>query len=291
MQHVSGWVSIAHDRSVYVQQWEAAMSQAIVCIVHGLGEHAGRYEPIAQELVKLGLTVYAFDQQGHGHHPGRRGSIESYSSLLNDIAAMLSWIRQRHGESRLILMGHSMGGNLVINYALRNQWNASHPEPTAIIASSPMLRAMRQPGRMFGLLARSLLFIAPNYRLQSNVIAERLMSDPVEQRRLKEDTMFHSRLSLRLAAGLVDSGRWALQNASKLSLPMLLTHGTRDVLTCPKASQEFAARAGKLCIWQQLDGHLHDPFRDLDNAEVIQSFAEFALGNHPRYGSFVTECH
>ena len=120
-----------------------------------------------------------------------------------------------------------------------------------------------------------LLLVAPNYRLHSEVKPERLMSDPVEQQALRDDELFHSQLSLRLGAGLLDSGAWALDKAHQLGVPTLLTHGTQDFLTCCKASEAFAARAGGKCQLEILEGSLHDPFRGLERKEVIKTFIEF----------------
>jgi alpha-beta hydrolase superfamily lysophospholipase len=163
-----------------------------------------------------------------------------------------------------------MGGNLVLNYALRRQ-----QLPTAAISSSPMIQAVRHPGALYRMLARMLLLVAPNYRLQSTVYPERLMSDPDEQQALRDDELFHSRLSLRLGAALIDSGAWALANAENLGLPTLLTHGTNDVLTCHQASQAFAARSHPRCQLQILEGSLHDPFRGLEREKIIRLFVNF----------------
>ncbi|MCA9132031.1 MAG: alpha/beta hydrolase, partial [Planctomycetales bacterium] len=131
------------------------------------------------------------------------------------------------------------------------------------------------PGPQFVRLARLLMKLAPNFRLRSTVIPERIMSDPEEQQAVKEDALFHSQLSLRLGAGLLDSGRWALKHADKLRTAMLLSHGTRDCLTSPAASAEFARRAGELCQLAILEGQLHDPFRDVERAAVIARHVAF----------------
>ncbi len=276
LTYQSDWVEWASGSKKYVHAWSdrlwtnGAAPIATVCIVHGLGEHGGRYANLASGLVAAGFRVLAFDQQGHGLSHEPRGCITSYDSLLDDIGSFLDWAKQAHPQP-IVLFGHSMGGNLVLNYALRRS-----QLPTGVISSSPMIEAVRNPGKLYRILARMLLVVAPNFRLQSEVIPERLMSDPAEQQALRDDDLFHSNLSLRLGAALLDSGSWALNHSNKLSVPTLLTHGTQDFLTCPKASANFAMGARGVCQLEILDGSLHDPFRGTERAEVIKKFVDFA---------------
>ncbi len=255
----------------YLHTWKPAGShKATICLIHGLGEHGGRYHPLAEYLNESGYVVHAFDQQGHGQDQGERGCIESYDSMLTDIDNFLGWARKACGDTPLILLGHSMGGNLALNYALRHDVRAD-----AVLSSSPMIRSMRAPGFLRETVARMLMTVHPNYRLTSVVRPERLMSDPVEQQLFHDDELFHSQLSLRLGAALIDSGKWAIQNAARLRIPLLLTHGTDDALTCPDASAQFANCAGSFCRYERLDGMLHDPFRDLDKHRVLECWTAF----------------
>src|SRR5690606_6672699 len=162
-----------------------------------------------------------------------RGKIRSYQSLLSDISAFVQWNRVRHPDIPTILFGHSMGGNLVINFALRES-----VRPGYVISSSPMLEKANPVSPAAIRLARWLLRFAPNLKLRSRIVVERLMSDPAEQQMLRVDELFHNQMSLRLGAGLVDSGHWALQGADRLQSPLLLSHGTSDYMTCHKASIE-----------------------------------------------------
>ena len=104
------------------------------------------------------------------------------------------------------------------------------------------------------------------------------MDDPVEIAEFNADPLFHSKLSLRLGAALIDSGRWALRHADRLSNPLLITHGTSDALTRFDASVEFARRAGALCQLEILPGALHDPFRCRDRQRVLGRYLEFLEG-------------
>ncbi|MCA9127791.1 MAG: lysophospholipase [Planctomycetales bacterium] len=270
MQFTQRWIETATG-SKYMHLWEPENPQALVCLVHGLGEHGGRYHSLGNAFAEQRILTVAFDQQGHGKSPEMRGCIGSYEALLDDIQSFTAWAQSEFGLTPTLL-GHSMGGNLVINLALRRPTSVS-----SCIASSPMIHAVRTPNRIFEAFAKILMRLAPNYRLHSEVEPAHLMSDPVEQKLLSDDELFHSQLSLRLGGALLDSGRWALANASRLSVPMLLSHGTNDSRTCPQASQMFASRAPDYCELAILQGMLHDPFRDLDRDRIIPKFVEFTM--------------
>jgi alpha-beta hydrolase superfamily lysophospholipase len=274
MQLSTEWIEIQPGNRKFFHVWAPNVPpQAVVCIVHGLGEHGGRYHRLARDFSNAGIAVVAFDQQGHGQSVERRGCIKSYDSLLADIEAAQSWARGKFPDLPVVLFGHSMGGNLVINYLLRDL-----PRPEGAISSSPMIEAANPPGWLFEQLARMLAVATPNLCLKSTVIPARLMSDPEEQLELEQDELFHSQLSLRLGVGLFDSGSWALENAQQLRHPLLLSHGTRDSLTSPAASTEFARRAGSMCQLKIFEGQLHDPFRDLERESVIAHYVSFIRG-------------
>lgn len=271
MEKTTHWSDLQLGNRKYLHRWwPIDPPWAHVGIIHGLGEHGGRYHPLAESFVAAGIAVSAFDQQGHGRSPERRGRIRSYTSLLDDIAAFLTWSKELTPEIPIVLFGHSMGGNLVINYALRD-----YPQPNRAIASSPMIRLTAPPSPTFLSAARIVSRVFPNFTLRSNVVAEHLMSDPVEQQMLRDDDLFHSQLTLRLGAGLFDSGPWAIEHADRLKTPLLITHGTRDYRTSHKASAEFAQRAGAGCQLKLLEGELHDPFRGLEREQVVATFIAF----------------
>ncbi|MEM7478877.1 MAG: lysophospholipase, partial [Planctomycetota bacterium] len=263
-----GWEQVDSQRRKFVYQWGSQQDyDATVLISHGLGEHGGRYMRLAQDFAAHGLRVVCFDQQGHGKSPEKRGCVDSYESMLDDIGAMLQWIGR---EKPTVLFGHSMGGNLVMNYTLRRNF-----QPACVIASSPMIEAVRPPARPLEFLLRCLMRLVPNRCISSHTKPEKLMSDPSEQAALRNDEVFHSSLSLRLGAALLDSGRWLLQNNPSPPVPLLLSHGSADQKTCHKASIRFAELTHENCQLEILADHMHDPFRDVDREEALEIFFRF----------------
>jgi alpha-beta hydrolase superfamily lysophospholipase len=294
------WLELPAGERRFLRTWwpkEKAPS-AIMCIVPGLGEHTGRYESLASSIAGTGAGVAAIDLQGQGLSPGWRGCVTSYEALLDEVGGLVrlarggdelqrlaaeeDWQPERRlsladwPEDRALpvcLYGHSMGGNLVLNAVLRHM-----ARPDRMIASAPMLRAVQPPSPATVRLARMLLKVLPHYRLKAPVRKEYLSHDPSEREAYGSDPLVHRCISLRLGAGLIDSGIWALDNAERLDRPCLLLHGSEDRITAPEASQEFARRAqaaGAPCELVVFPGMLHDLHRDEGREQVIERIAHW----------------
>ena len=275
--HATDWVQWPSGGRRYVHRWSLAdTSHGGICIIHGLGEHAGRYAELAGFLAGHGYLVTAHDLPGHGHDSGRRGVVPSYQALLADVGDALAWTSAAVPGSPVFLLGHSMGGNLIVNYLL----HGGQP-PLAAIASSPMFLSPREPRGLANLAARLLLRWAPNLCIGTGVRYQWLTDDPAEQALVAHDPLYHRRVSLRLGAALIDSGRWAIEHAARLPIPLLVTHGTEDRLTLPAGSAQFAQRAGERCRFELLAGHRHESFRDLERRAVWQLFLDFLESFQP----------
>ncbi len=257
--------------------------RASLAIVHGLGEHAGRYAEVASFFTSRGFQVWAYDQQGHGRDSGSRGVASSYEHLLEEVGCLLRWAVDQLPGLPCYLLGHSMGGNLAINYALRNN---SIPNavpnmvpgaiiPSAIVASSPMLRTRKEPKGLLNRLARVASTLVPNFCIPTGIKSSSLTNNTVEQEIVDRDPLYHRKVSLRLGSGLIDSGRWAIANAHLLRVPTLITHGSLDQVTMPEGSSEFAASAGAICRFELLQNHLHETFRDIGGERVLELWADF----------------
>lgn len=260
-------------RAFYCWPSERPASAASVLIVPGLGEHGGRYATCAKAFANSGFDVYAIDLVGHGLSPGKRGCIASYEGLLDEIEVALRAMLEKSPQLPIVLWGHSMGGNLVLNYLLRKDLL-----PLCAIASAPMLRATKLPSKAFLWFARKLAMVIPNYQLKTPVHHSDCSRDEGQRAAMKSDQLFHRRLSLRLGAALIDSGQWALDHAEQLRTPVLLVHGEQDKVTSAAASVEFAKSNPKLCELKLLPEQLHDVHRDLGSEAVLAFMCDWLHG-------------
>ncbi len=251
-------------RAFYSWPSELLPSAASMLIVPGLGEHGGRYAASAKAFAQAGFDVHAIDLIGHGLSPGKRGCIESYDGLMNEIEVAIDALASKSPQLPLVLWGHSMGGNLVLNYLLRKK-----RLPICAVASGPMLRATQLPSKAFLWLARRLAVWMPDYQLKAPVRTADCTRDEVQREQMSSDELFHKLLSLRLGAALIDSGQWALDEAEQLRTPVLLVHSEQDKITSAIASAEFAKSCPKFCELKLLPDQLHDVHRDLGSEAIL----------------------
>jgi alpha-beta hydrolase superfamily lysophospholipase len=250
--------------------------QGCIVIVHGLGEHGERYQGLAQRLAESGWATLTADLPGHGRSPGRRGHIRSYRGLLADISTMLGAAAAQLPGLPLVLLGHSMGGNLAANYILRRREIAPEaPEPVALVLSGPMFLPQRPPPRPHIFAAWLTGYLLPWWTVRAPVDTDRLTHNRDIVQAIREDPLMHNRLSLYLGTQLLAQGRHALDHADRLDLPTLVMHGEDDPITSYRASESFAIRAGSVAKFIAFSGMLHEIFHEPDRDRVFEALQQW----------------
>lgn len=257
----------ADGLELYVRRWQAegVPHQWTFVVVHGLGEHGGRYEHLAEWFTPLGATVYAMDQRGHGRSGGPRGHAPSLTALLDEIDAVVMWAREESGGP-VVLIGHSFGGLLAIAYALR------HPDHIdRAVFSAPLLRVkVKVPGWKRG-LAKVLPKVAPRFSLRNEVDPDVLSHDPANARAYRTDPLVHDRITAGLYADTIARGAEFIARAPALRVPFLLLHGRDDRIVDPIGSRRFFARATvperAFCLYP---GMYHEIFNEVDQEKVFR---------------------
>jgi len=266
VQHRESELTAGDGTRLFAQSWVPdADAIGAVAIVHGLGEHSGRYAEVAEALGRARYAVMGFDLRGHGRTGGQRGHVGNYGVLLDDIGLLIEKAPDLCGRLPVFLYGHSLGGNLVLNYALRRQ-----PQIAGLVVASPLLRLTSAPPLWKRMLGRVMNRIGPRFSLQGRIDPQDLSHDPSAIRLLEQDPLVHRRVSARLGTAMLDTGQWALDNAGGLALPTLLMHGSADPVTSPDASAEFARRAGDKCAFRVWEGLYHELHWETKRDAVIQ---------------------
>jgi alpha-beta hydrolase superfamily lysophospholipase len=263
---------------------DAAPPRAVVLLVHGLGEHAGRYEHVARQLMRWGFAVRAYDQRGHGESGGARGALPNANALLDDLAEVvddtrLRGMRLQYGINAsvapqkplpLILLGHSLGGLVVGRFVALNIRPVE-----AVVMSSPALDAGLGVFQKLALaLGRTL---APNLCVSNGLDARYISHDERVVKAYLADRMVHNRISPRLGQFIASSGPATVAAASSWSTPTLLMYAGADRLVNPQGSQAFAANAlapgvkpGTVTA-KRFDGLYHELFNEVDPAPVFET--------------------
>ncbi len=247
--------------------------KGMVLMVHGFGEHSERYLPgVVPFFVEKGLGVFGFDLIGHGHSGGKRGHCEGFDQLLRFVDRGYHLARDRFPKLPLLLFGHSMGGNLILNYTLRGK---GHPD--GLIASSPYLRLAFRPPAWKWHLGKLLGRVAPSLTVASGLDPNGISRDPKEVRAYKEDPLVHDRVSPRYSFPVMEAGEWALQHAGDLQVPTLLLHGTADPIIDVEGSNEFhrLAPSTELVL---IRGGYHELHHDLDRDQYYRAMEDWLSG-------------
>jgi acylglycerol lipase len=244
----------------YVHRWAplGVDPSAALVIVHGLGDHGGRFHAMANSLASNGMAVMAIDLVGHGKSPGRRGVVDSFEHLLDEVGNSVYFGSRTWNNSPLFVFGQSMGGNLVLNWAMRRPFEAK--SIAGVVAVAPMLRMARSPSRQFLRVGRWLERRLPNLRVTTPVDVRQLCNDPLGQDAYLRDRLVHKKMSLRLGLGLIEGGEWILNHPERLNKPTLLMHGCDDTITCPLATEELATKTNHrstLRLWPNCRHDLH----------------------------------
>jgi len=236
-----------------------------VLLVHGLGEHAGRYGEVAAHLHQWGFAVRAYDQQGHGQSHGARGAMLRPGSLQADLCRVIDDTRQHPSlqGTPLILLGHSLGGLVVA----RTLAEGLRPVDAAVL-SSPALGAF--PNLFQKMLLASLPRVLPHLRVNNGLKTEFLSRDPDVVKAYKADPLVHRRISAGLAAWILENGEKTLVDAAKWEVPTLLLYAGQDRLVNAQASADFA-RAAPAAVLQAecFESMYHEIFNDLYRAQVF----------------------
>lgn len=242
---------------IYAQRWTPENEvKAVICLVHGMGEHSGRYEHVARFFVEKGYAFLAYDHRGHGRSKGSRGHCPTYELLLGGVSDLLNKAEELYPGKPRFLYGHSMGGNVVLNYGLRK-----NPDIKGIIATGPWLKLAFEPPKIQVSVGKFIGKIWPGFTQSTKLESAAISRIPEEVEKYENDPLVHDKISTAMFFSCYDAGFWALENAANMKLPVLLVHGTADRLTSQPASEEFSKKASenvKFVAWQGLFHEIHN---------------------------------
>ncbi len=256
------------------RDWPFADASGTIVIVHGLGEHIGRYAHVAARLNAGGWSVAGYDQRGHGASPGERGRIAAEDDLLVDLAAVVDTVR---AETRgpLVLLGHSLGGLVVARFvagALESPRPRWQRDVDALVLSSPALDIGMTPAKR-ALLA-TLEMLMPNLGIGNGLDANAISRDAAVVAAYRADPLVHDRIAPRLVRFLADAGTAVRALAPRWRVPTLLLYAGSDRCVVPAGSAVFAAAAPPGVVTTHAFALLfHEIFNEPEQNEVLRLLA------------------
>jgi acylglycerol lipase len=262
-------VRIDKDIQLPGRAWCAERPRALVAIVHGLGEHSGRYGALASALVDRRFTVVSLDLPGHGEAPGPRGDAKAWTQLRDlVIPAMFTVTRGMPGQPpdlQIVLFGHSMGGLLALDYAL------AHPKTIlGLVLSAPAVKSDPPPGwkKTLASIARN---VVPGAAFPHGLDESGISRDREVLMARDQDPLVHDKISSRLYFGLEEARKRVMLEARRLAVPTLILQGAADRVVNPSGALELSGLAphGVARLITYRDGY-HEVFNDLSRDQAIQ---------------------
>ena len=248
--------------SLMLRHWPASErveQRGAICVVHGLGEHIGRYERLAKKLCEWGWSVFGFDLRGHGMSEGSPGVLIQSDDLLHDLASVLDTIRQYDSNQKLILLGHSLGGLVVARFvgalAAPIENSLWRRQVDLCVLSSPALALHLSVVQK--VLLKTVGALVPNLALNNGLNPDWLCTDAEVVRTYRSDPLVHSRISGRLAQFMIESTDIVKRRAASWKTPTLLLYSGQDRCVCANGSANFASLAPKPLV----ETHVYEKLR------------------------------
>jgi alpha-beta hydrolase superfamily lysophospholipase len=247
--------------------WESHFPDVVrahVGVVHGYGDHSGRYRPVIRHLVGQGFAVHAFDYRGHGQSDGRRGYCDHFSQYVEDLAAFHERLLPQVGKAPFFLFGHSTGALIALAWM-----KAAHPRVSGLVLSSPFFRLGFEPPRLKVFMGRLVGRVIPWMRLASEFGPEDLSRDEEAQRATEGDPLYNRIVTPRFFTEVLAAQERVRASAPSLKAPLLLLYGSEDTVAHPGTAKKFFEEAGSLdkqC--REYAGMKHELVNELGKEEV-----------------------
>jgi len=260
---VSAW-----GRKLFRRAWLPDAPTAVLVVVHGFGEHSGRYEEVGRTFAHRGFAVHAYDHVGHGQSTGRRGHVATFDWFLDDLEHFIRIVREEHPGLPLVLLGHSMGGLIVASLAGQRT-----PAVDLLVTSGAALAVGEGVSGFRMAMARVLRRVWPTLTLEAGLDVQGLSRDPEVIRAYEADPLVHGKASAAFGAGMAEATERAQAGAPQVTRPMLLLHGEDDPLCKAEGSRLFFealprehVKGSELRIYP---GLRHEIFNEPERGEVF----------------------
>lgn len=250
--------------------WPLGGAPITFAVVHGHGEHSGRYERFARGMAAHGMATYAVDLRGHGESSGQRGHLDSWSQWVEDAAAFVGLV-EKEARGEVVPLGHSFGGVVMLTTVRSGQLQRAR----RFIVSNPALRLKKPVSWLLDGTTKALSTIAPRLTLSNGVDARTVSRIPEIVQAYRTDPLVHNKITPRLYVEWRRAAKENLAKAGEIRLPFLILTGTDDPLIDPDSSRELHRNAPEMSELRELEGRYHEPFNDLGSEEVFEVIAKW----------------
>ena len=276
MKYIEGSFKGYKNLNLYYQCWlPTRVPKAVLVVVHGLAEHSGRYMNMVNYFIPKGYAIYALDCRGHGKSQGLRGYVERFSHFVNDLDTFLYVIRSMHQDTKIFIVGHSVGGTITTVYAVHHQNKFD-----GLILSGPTLKAGTSVSPALIIVARILSVLFPKmglYVIDASAISR---DEAVVNAYVNDPLVYRGKIRARLGTEIIKVMQTLPSQMWKVHLPVLIMHGTADQLSSPRGSEVLYDRLSATDKTLKLyHGFYHEIFNEPGHDHVFADMDAWLL-NH-----------
>lgn len=250
--------------NIYAKSWNIETPKGVICMIHGLGEHINRYTHVAAFFNKNGYAFYGNDHYGHGKSGGAKGHTPDYESLLVEVDTLIETAKSENPNVPIYLYGHSLGGNIVLNYLFLR-----HPNVAGVIATSSAIQLPKPPSAVLLAVGKLMRKIYPKFTQPNGLELKYLSKDQNVIDAYVADKLVHNKISSELGLALIERGKWLVESDRKTDIPLLLMHGAEDGITAPEGTIELSKMTEgdvTLKIWKDMYHEIHN---EIDKQAVL----------------------
>jgi alpha-beta hydrolase superfamily lysophospholipase len=279
LAYIERHIKSADGTSLFLRVWKPdTKAKLVICMVHGIGEHSGRYINWAKMFNQADIAFSAIDYRGQGNAEGKRGHSPSFAKLFDDITVFLAETDYHLPEIPKILYGHNLGGNIVLNYYFKK-----YPQINGLIVSSPWLKLTTPPRTLRLIAAKFLKYFLPSLTVNNGIDLKHLSRNPEILKQWSEDQMVHQMISLKLYFETTDKAKSVLGLSYKIRHPLLLMHGSADKITSVKGTTQFSRNTGMYTTYKIWDGCFHELHNEPNNKEIFEYILKWLHNNFQQF--------
>lgn len=257
--------------TVYQEPGECCRMKAVIMLVHGYGEHSGRYQHVIEALAENGYDVYTLDHRGHGKSDGLRAYVDGFDIIVRDLKAYYDQIAPQHPDSKFFMIGHSMGALISLYYTLKHQETLA-----GLITSGPPLTAEEGVSPLLLMAASTLNKLIPTAPIV-NAITASLASDPSVDEAFQRDPLtYKGKMRVRTGVSISETSRYVREHLANLKLPVLFLHGEADGI-CPPSGSKLAYKTASSTdkTIKLYPGMMHEIFNERERSIVLADVVDW----------------
>ncbi len=250
---------------IFAKDWHVKKAKAVIIIVHGLGEHCQRYAPMASFYNKHEIGFVGYDRRGHGLSEGKRGHTIHYQAYLDEIAELLKQTENRYPNIPVFLYGHSMGGNIALNFIIQQK-----PNIAGLILSGAWIVLYKNPSPLLVAFAKIINIIYPTYTQENGLDPNHISTVAEEVEKYKNDPLVHSKITSNTGLEMIKAANFLNTYKGELAIPSLVMHGGEDKIISPKGSQSLSKRVKGEITFKEWNGLYHEIHNEANQSEVFE---------------------